>query len=37
MEYLIFGLVPTVISIVGIAIASLGVAMAMFRTIPPSR
>lgn len=37
MEYLVFGVVPTAISIVGIIITSLGVAMAMFRTPTPSR
>ena len=33
MEYLVFGVVPTVISFVGIAITSVGVALAMRRTV----
>ena len=31
MEYLVFGVVPTAISVVGIAVTSLGVALAMRR------
>ena len=37
MEYLIFGVVPTAISVAGIIITSVGVAMAMFRKTPPFR
>ena len=33
MEYLIFGVVPTAISFVGIAVTSVGVALAMRRTV----
>jgi len=35
-EYLIFGVVPSAISVAGIVITSVGVAMAMFRKAPPS-
>ena len=31
MEYLMFGVVPTAISVVGIAVTSMGVALAMRR------
>ena len=37
MEYLVFGLVPTPVSSIGIIITSLGVAMAMSRKAPQSR
>ena len=32
MEYLVFGVVPTGISLIGIAVTSVGVALAMGRT-----
>ena len=36
MEYLVFSVVPTAISLVGIAVTSVGVAMAMHRTRVPT-
>lgn len=36
MEYLVFSVVPTAISVVGIAVTSVGVAMAMHRARVPT-